>query len=154
MKIFVTVGTTPFDGLIRFCDEELWRKHDFTLQIASGNYKPVNCQWFRFAKDIENHLVASDLVVTHGGAGSVFSLLRRNIPTVVVPNTERVDGHQIDLCNYLVRNNYAQVAFDLKRDLETLIANERDFQPEILCDQTFFLGSELSDLIDSRLKKT
>lgn len=153
MKIFVTVGTTPFDGLIRFCDKVLWRKYDFTLQIASGNYQPTNCQWFRFSEDIDDYLVGSDLVITHGGAASVFSLLRRNIPTVVVPNTERLDGHQVELCNYLARNNYARVAFSFEHDLETLIAIGQDFESDTLSDQTFFLGRELSDLISSLVKK-
>ena len=36
MRIFITVGTTPFDKLIRFCDENLDPALEITIQYLQG----------------------------------------------------------------------------------------------------------------------
>jgi len=115
MKILVTVGTTRFDTLIRFIDQTLEGSLiEFTFQISDGNYKPVNFPYFSFSDDIETYYRESDLVICHAGAGTIFKLLEIRKKVIIVPNTERIDNHQLDIANFMERNGYAITIRDFK----------------------------------------
>jgi len=43
------------------------------LQIASGAYTPKVARWGRFVDDFQNRCKAADIVVCHGGAGSLVA---------------------------------------------------------------------------------
>lgn len=105
--IFVTVGTTTFDSLIKTVDE-IARHIDEQIicQIAEGKYVPKNCEYFRFKPTLDDEFGSADLVVCHGGAGTLFKLLELNKKIISVPNLERKDKHQTDLINTLANENY------------------------------------------------
>lgn len=114
MKIFVTVGNTQYNSLIRAIDETLPADlFQVTIQLADGNYTPKNHQFFRFTQDIKTYFNDADVVITHAGAGTVFPLLEDKIKMVVIPNHERIDAHQLDLAQYVDNNNFASVCYDL-----------------------------------------
>eukprot|EP00959_Pyramimonas_sp_CCMP1952_P134805 2821081-Pyramimonas_sp.AAC.2 len=98
-EVFVTVGTTLFDALIRAVDTEecvsaLARKGytSLVLQIGKGAYKPygsyegkgVQTKWFDFAPSLGEHMNRASLVISHAGSGSIFEALRAKKPVVVV----------------------------------------------------------------------
>lgn len=108
MKVLVTVGTTRFDSLIKYLDETFaGLSHAFTFQIADGKYIPVNFPYFRFSPDINTYYKASDLVICHAGAGTIYKLLEMKKKIIIVPNTERIDNHQLDIASYMAANGYA-----------------------------------------------
>jgi beta-1,4-N-acetylglucosaminyltransferase len=108
MKILVTVGTTRFDSLIQYLDEAfVGLDHEFTFQIADGKYQPTNFPFFRFSPEINRYYEASDLVICHAGAGTIYKLLDIKKKIIIVPNTERVDNHQLDIAGYMASNGYA-----------------------------------------------
>lgn len=110
MKIFVTVGNTHYNSLIQAIDEKLSpEEYDITVQLANGEYTPKNHKFFRYTNQIDKYFEDSDLVIAHAGAGTVFQLLEEQRRMVVVPNSDRVDDHQLDLASYLVENNLACV---------------------------------------------
>ena len=152
MKIFVTVGTTPFDSLIEFCDQELFSLFTLDLQIATGRYSPINCNWFRFDNDINKWYEMSDLVVTHGGAGTILKLLRSNKDFIVVPNTDRLDDHQLDFCHFISDRKFAPVSFDYTASLLNLIMSYYDFEKSVYDEPTFFLHEELEKTIRDALR--
>jgi len=118
--IFVTVGTTQFDTLIREVDRlaGLGRlPPPIECQIGAGAYEPRYCRFFRFRPSIENLLVNSDLTICHGGA-TVFSLLSLGKKFVAVPNRELADDHQTKLLEHLrlhVALHWAAHVSDLER---------------------------------------
>lgn len=115
-SIYVTVGTTPFDTLIRKIDELAVRCPDslFFCQISKDSiYKPINCDWVDFTSDHDDFIKNADFVITHAGAGNVFSMLERNVSLIVVPNFERIDSHQGDLARFVEKYNYASVCWDM-----------------------------------------
>lgn len=114
MKIFVTVGNTRYNSLIKAIDAHLSRdEFDITIQVADGEYTPKHHKYFRYSDNIEQYFNGAELVITHAGAGTVFQLLEDNQKMLVIPNHDRVDDHQLDLANYLKQNNYANVCYDL-----------------------------------------
>lgn len=92
--IFVTVGTTEFDALVQAADQLAAAGQDVTIQIGKGLVEPVHAMWFRFAPSLDPYYDAADVVVTHGGLGTVSEVLQRRVPLVGVSNPDRYDRHQ------------------------------------------------------------
>lgn len=143
MNIFVTVGTTSFDPLVEAVDQGPYAQSAL-IQIADGHYEPKTARWFRFQSGIQAYIDSADVVVCHGGGGSVFSLLEAGIVPLVVPNTLRRDKHQLEIARWLQRNRYAVVAmhtdqvnaeldgYDDARKNCVAFAERRFFQQELL----------------------
>jgi UDP-N-acetylglucosamine transferase subunit ALG13 len=111
--LLVTVGTheQPFDRLLRAVDE---------LADSDGRIRgmPVFCQFgyttyvtkvqgqaMLASTEFERRLAESNVVVTHGGPGSIMPGLRAGQRLVLVPRQQRfgehVDDHQIAFCRRL-----------------------------------------------------
>ncbi|TCJ26454.1 hypothetical protein E0X81_12055 [Halomonas sp. GDM18] len=143
MNIYFTTGTTNFYSL-----------YDIAVQVAI-KYKVVyqgRCKYFSdnildsFEYDISRHeyyLSWADIIVTHAGAGNVYSMLDRSYRNVVViPNLERSDKHQLELCLYLDKNQYLYTCHklcDLPKFLENwprgdklMEYNKKQFDAKIL----------------------
>lgn len=119
--IFVTVGTERFDELVKKMDEiALELREKVTIQIGKGRYEPKNCKYFRFALDIDQYYEKADLIVTHGGAGTIFKLLRKNKKIIGISNPEKPGEHQEDILKALSKQNYLIWCKDLKRLKETV----------------------------------
>ena len=103
--ILVTVGTTPFEGLIKAADV-LDTGDEVIIQKAAGKYRPQNKQFFEYIEDFDQYLKKAEVVITHGGAGTLFKLLRMGKKVVGVANTERMDKHQPDLLKKLSGEGY------------------------------------------------
>jgi UDP-N-acetylglucosamine transferase subunit ALG13 len=101
--IFVTVGTTDFDALVEHMDKlapTLGEK--VVAQIGSGRYEPRHlCEWFRLAPSLTPYYERAQVVVSHGGLGTVMEVLRRGGRLVGLSNPDRFDHHQEDLLSYL-----------------------------------------------------
>ena len=94
--IFVTVGTTSFDQLIKMVDgyfDEDKNTDDIVFQIGSGSYQPKHGEFFTFRPSIDELINSADIVITHGGS-TVLSLLLLKKKFVAVANTDLADDHQ------------------------------------------------------------
>lgn len=111
--IFVTVGTTEFNGLTEAADN-LNIKEEIIIQKANGKYIPKNHKSFKFSDSFDDYLEKADIVITHGGAGTIFKLLDMNKKIIAVANNERDDLHQSDLTKKLSDENYLSWCKDLK----------------------------------------
>ncbi|XVF31299.1 hypothetical protein REPUB_Repub16aG0134000 [Reevesia pubescens] len=102
--VFVTVGTTCFDALVKMVDsqevkDELFRR-GFThllIQIGRGSYLPtkssgddgcLDVDYFTFSSSIADYLRSASLVISHAGSGSIFETLRLGKPLIVVVNED------------------------------------------------------------------
>ena len=76
MNIFVTVGTFKFDSLIKKVDSLAeYTGFNIVCQIGEGLYLPKHCKYFRFKNSISEFVEKADIIITHAGAGTVYSLL-------------------------------------------------------------------------------
>src|SRR4051812_40007918 len=115
--IFVTVGTTSFDALIKAVDQlapSLSRP--VVMQIGSGAIVPAHATaWFRFAPSLDQWYERASLVVSHGGSGTLVEVLRRGRRLIGVSNPDLYDRHQDDLLAEFEQAGYLVWCRDLER---------------------------------------
>lgn len=129
-KILITVGTTPFNELIEFCDKNIDTSlFEIKAQISPyASYIPENFEHFDYIDNFESVYLESDLIISHAGAGSVYKLLELKKNVIFVPNHTMKDGHQDDICRFIEDNLYANI-FRLntsKTEINELILNTID----------------------------
>jgi len=116
MNILVTVGTTKYDSLISYIDSESnFNNLSIEFQIANGKYIPHKHQYFNFTErnNIIRKYKEKDIIITHAGAGTIYKLLEMKKKFIVVPNLDRIDKHQMDIADFISKNKYALVAYNL-----------------------------------------
>ncbi|GER26543.1 UDP-N-acetylglucosamine transferase subunit alg13 [Striga asiatica] len=120
--VFVTVGTTCFDSLVRAVDTLEVRKAlfekgytDLVIQMGRGSYSPtkstggdgsVSVDSFTFSSSIADYLKSASLVISHAGSGSIFETLRLKKPLIVVVNEDLMDNHQSELAEELAERKH------------------------------------------------
>jgi UDP-N-acetylglucosamine transferase subunit ALG13 len=148
--IFVTVGTTLwFDELIKSMDQLVAKglvREPVVCQIGNGRYVPKNCEYFRFQRSIDNWLHRSSLVISHGGTGTVLSLLAMRKPFVAVANPMGADDHQFQFLSRLGEMGCILWCHDLE-DLPDLIDKATTFQPQPL--QTERLADDIKAFLEA-----
>ena len=102
--IFVTVGTheQQMNRLIKEIDR-LAEINNYNVYIQSGysDYKPMHCKYKDLIpyQEMNSYMEKSDIIITHGGPGSILSALQFNKIPIVVPRQnkfgEHVDDHQV-----------------------------------------------------------
>lgn len=104
--IFVTVGTheQQFDRLVQHIDDMVKNgliKEKVVIQSGYTTYKAQYCESHKLLRnDVMNkHVKEANLVITHGGPGSIMLALQYNKTPIVVPRqvdfNEHVDNHQV-----------------------------------------------------------
>jgi beta-1,4-N-acetylglucosaminyltransferase len=105
--IFVTVGSTDFDPLIKKMDElapELGS--EVVMQIGLGQYIPKTGRHFRFAPSLDPYLAQAELIVGHGGLGTIVEALEQGRKLVCVVNPTTYDRHQEHLLRLFAAQNH------------------------------------------------
>lgn len=144
MNVFVTVGTTSFDDLVRAVDSDevlLDALIDagverLAIQHGRGDYavvdrvhvrddgKHLEIRGFRFAPSLGTFIDAADYVVSHAGAGSVLEALRAEKRLLVVVNASLQDNHQMELGSAMEKQNYLYCCAspsELRHDLRSFL---------------------------------
>jgi beta-1,4-N-acetylglucosaminyltransferase len=152
IKVLVTVGTYKFDELIKKIDEIASEKEfEFVCQIGQGKYIPKNCESFSFSTSFAGKVNDSELIITHAGAGTIYSLLENKKNLIVVPNVNRVDKHQLEIAKYVSDNKYCLSCSDVNNigiflgRASTFIEQEKQFYEK----ESFCKYSEIIDYLDN-----
>ncbi|MBD3155765.1 MAG: hypothetical protein GF368_03865 [Candidatus Aenigmarchaeota archaeon] len=123
--IFVTVGTHTkgFDRLFKEIDRLVSEdkiKDKFFVEVGKSDYRPENYEYtdlLPFEK-YKKMISEADLVISHGGLGSVINVLEKNKKLVVVPRRkefdEHVDDHQLQIAKVLEKRERAIPVYDIK----------------------------------------
>ncbi|XP_074645268.1 UDP-N-acetylglucosamine transferase subunit ALG13-like isoform X2 [Tubulanus polymorphus] len=118
--VFVTVGTTSFDRLVKtVCSSDICqilKSLGYTkevLQIGRGTYEPkssieedFSLQFFRYKDSIKADIENASLVISHAGAGSVLETLEAGKHMIVVINEELMNNHQLELANQMYKDGH------------------------------------------------
>jgi UDP-N-acetylglucosamine transferase subunit ALG13 len=129
--IFVTVGTDihQFDRLIKAIDRLVDQgeiKDKVIAQIGNCDYEPKNFEYFEFKpyEEVEKLTEESELVISHGGAGSIMLALEKRKPLIVVPRlikyNEHVNDHQMELIQELEKQGKLFGVYDISNLKDTI----------------------------------
>jgi beta-1,4-N-acetylglucosaminyltransferase len=123
--IFVTVGTNDFESLIASVDKLPSKiNEEIICQVGNNKYLPSNCEYFRFRNSLEPYFNKASLVITHGGAGTLFRLLELRKKVIAVDNFECQGLHQRELLKKLADKGYILWCNNMEK-LEKLIIEMR-----------------------------
>lgn len=150
MKFLVTVGTTPFDSLIKVADElaQKYKDFDFISQTSNGEYEAEFHFCFKFKKDILN-TYSDRIVITHCGAGTIYQLLELRVPFIAVPNLERVDIHQREMANFLDQEGLSIVCYSPEGLFDIFEEKQwENFLPKPYLKDPFFSTPEIMAIVD------
>ena len=112
--IFVTVGSTDFDGLIAKMDELAPHLGDaVVMQIGLGEHVPQHAEFFRFVPFLEYYYDQAEIVVAHGGMGTIAEALEREKRLICVVNPATYDRHQEHLLRILAEREHLLWCKDL-----------------------------------------
>lgn len=148
-KIFASVGTHPqqFDRLLKELDAFAARHRGIEIfaQIGNSGYEPKNFRFEKFidGKGYDARMRWADVVVSHGGAGTIINALLPGKPLVVVPRLkkfgEHTNDHQLDLAKALEEKGKAIAVFDIG-DLEKKVLDAFSFRPNLESDREGLIG--------------
>ena len=141
LKIFVSVGTHPqqFDRLLRELDVLLEMgklKATIFAQTGNSSYKPklFGSKKFLGEQAYNKSIADSELIISHGGAGTIINALRRGKKLIVVPRLERfgehTNDHQMDLAKALESQGKCLAVYDMVK-LGQTIQKAKAFKPSI-----------------------
>jgi len=159
--ILVIVGQLhlSFDRLLKEMDEYAERTGErVVIQVGSSDYEPEHAEWFKFESEERlNELYDEcDLLVAHGGAGTILNGISRGKPIVVVPRKkefkEASNDHQMDLAGKMAAEGKAVCVSDIG-DLPAAIEKARgmDFDPVTLDNQLVrYLSDRFAEIAEKR----
>lgn len=105
--IFVTIGSTDFDPLIIKMDQLAPTLGDeVVMQVGNGQYTPKNGRFFRFAESLDEYYHQADVIVAHGGLGTIMEALELHKALVCVVNPTTYDRHQEHLLQVFAQQGY------------------------------------------------
>jgi UDP-N-acetylglucosamine transferase subunit ALG13 len=119
--VFVSVGSTDFDDLVRAVDFLVpILGLDGIMQIGHGKYKPINLPFFRFAISLKPFYQKASLAIAHGGLATTMEILKEGLPLVSVSNPDRYDKHQDDLLKIMEEKNHLIWCRQIKKLKESI----------------------------------
>ena len=129
--VLVTVGTQKqsFDRLFNLIrnSKEL-KKEELVVQrgyTKCNNSKRIKAFDFIPLNQMEDYISKADLVISHGGVGTIFSAIKKGKKVIAVPRLakygEHINDHQIEICEALEKEGYILYYKDEIDDFDELI---------------------------------
>ena len=120
--ILVCTGTQkfPFDRLIQSVSslKENGLSDEIIIQAGTSSLRPTNCTTYDFLSRDEMIKLTkqAEIIITHGGSGSIMNALKQGKKVIAVPRLSRykehVDDHQIQLVTALADAGYLYMCMD------------------------------------------
>ena len=137
--ILVTLGTQDrsFIRLLKEIDEQIKKKHIKDRVVAQIGYtefksKRMEIHDYFTMEEFNKYMKEADVVITHGGVGSVLGALDKNKKVIAFPRLakykEHVNDHQIQMVNTLAKNGY--ILTGRVSELGKLLKSVQDFKPK------------------------
>lgn len=134
--ILVTLGTQKqqFTRLLNYL-EKLDLKDKIIVQAGHTKYQSKKMEIFDFIdyEKMDNYVKQADLIITHGGTGSIIGPLKKGKKVIACARKEKykehVDDHQEEIVNIFSEEGYI-LKLDENDDLNQLIKVSKNFKPK------------------------
>lgn len=157
--IFVTLGTQDksFKRLLEAIDREIDNgtiKDKVIVQAGCTKYESKNMEIFDLiAPERFNELISeADLVITHGGAGSILTAVKNNKKVIAAPRLkkykEHTNDHQKEIIEEFVKEGYILGLNDFSK-LGKMIEKSKNFKPKKFTSNT----ENMIDLISKYIEE-
>ena len=138
--ILVMLGTqnNSFHRLLEEIDDLINKgiiTDEVIVQAGHTKYKSKNMKIFSLipVEELEELIEKADLIITHGGVGSIISSLKKGKKVIAVPRLheyqEHVNNHQKEIVETFDKKGYIIGIQDVK-ELNEAIEKSKDFVPE------------------------
>ena len=138
--ILVMLGTqnNSFERLLKKMDELIEKKViDEKVIVQSGytNYESKNMRIFDLIPqaELERYQEQADLIITHGGVGSIVSSIKKEKKVIAVPRlhryNEHVNDHQKQIVEAFDKKGYI-IGIQRIDELKNAIIRAQDFEPK------------------------
>ncbi len=149
--ILVTCGTQQqqFTRLFEYV-EQLNIDDEVIMQLGHTQFNTRH-QSYDFSTSFEEDIKRADIIITHGGVGTIMNGLLNNKKVIVVPRlskyNEHVDDHQLEITNKLTNLGYIYSANSFE-ELKKLMDNidQLSFKPYISTNKEF--NQKLNSLLE------
>ncbi|OSY02776.1 PssE/Cps14G family polysaccharide biosynthesis glycosyltransferase [Bacillus mycoides] len=137
--IFITVGSQKFqfDRLLkeidRLIEEKQVSSEDVFAQIGYSTYEPrfYSYQNFLNKEEFLNLIDKSEIIVTHGGTGSIINGVKKEKKVIGIPRMvehgEHVDNHQFEIIEQFKNSNLIYGVFDVS-EIENALKSVKDMK--------------------------
>lgn len=153
--IFVTLGTHElgFKRMLQYLED---MDIDEEIVIQSGNTEFLSNKYkvipFLSQKEFNEYMNKSDLIITHGGVGSILTGLRYKKKVITMPRlskyNEHNDDHQLEICEKLSKEGYTINCIDFD-SLKSAINNYKKVElKEYIFDNNKLINF-ITDAIDN-----
>ena len=129
-------------------------KEEVIIQSGNTKFTSDNMQVFDFVSesDLNNMLKRADLIISHGGVGSVLNAAKLGKKIIAVPRLkkykEHVNDHQIQLVKSLEKYGYILGLYNIE-DMEDVLKRIKDFKPKTYISNNEKLIQTVTDYIDN-----
>ena len=138
--ILVMLGTqnNSFERLLKKMDELIEKKFiDEKVIVQSGytNYESKNMRIFDLIpqEELEKYQEQADLIITHGGVGSIVSSIKKGKKVIAVPRLHRyhehVNDHQKQIVEAFDKKGYI-IGIQRIDELKKAIIRAQEFEPK------------------------
>ena len=135
--VFVSVGTQKqsFDRLFELVKKSnVLKKEKIIAQIGYTKFESKRIETFEFIPldKMEEYISQADIVISHGGVGTIFSALKHGKKVIAIPRLskygEHINDHQIEICQELEDEGYILYYKDGQDKLDDLIRKIKKMQ--------------------------
>jgi UDP-N-acetylglucosamine transferase subunit ALG13 len=160
--LFATVGATlPFDRLVRTVGA-LKAAGDIpesvVIQTGEGGSRPAGADVVETLpfEAVQDLLVRADIVVCHGGTGSLITALRQGCRTIAMPRLfelgEHYDNHQAEITEAFAARGLIQVA-NSEDELRQALRTARQTEPRRATTDPAALIAHLQEFFEQRVSR-
>lgn len=157
--ILVTLGTQDksFERLLVALEAQIKKgniKEEVIVQAGYTKYDSKNMKIFDLIStdEFEELMDKCDLLITHGGVGSIVSGLKKNKKIIAVPRLkkymEHTNDHQLEIINEFVNEGYILGVTNLS-ELAKVLKKVKKFKPKKFSSNTKNVVGIIENYIDS-----
>lgn len=156
--IFVTLGTQDkkFKRLLNDIQKEIDNgniKENVIVQAGFTKYESKEMEIFDLLDkdEFEQYMKKCNLLITHGGVGSILTGLKNNKKVIACPRLakykEHINDHQVQIIDKFSKAKYL-LAYNEGDDLGKIIEDSKNFKPQKYVSNTNKIISIIEEFID------